>query len=339
MSIVNNNNRPFKTTGKTVSVLRKAALAKSKRPGKTGFKNKTDSRIVLAAVGLIVAVSVALGLYFLQRGRINFQLEDAASSQVAGPDQDSVTGAADPEAAPNLNLKYRSAVNIYLGMMGDDAPAAPGANAAEFWSETKEYLVRRAEEKRNELFDIALSHYYGRGVKQDYVQAAKVFRMAADKGEARAQYLLGRCFFDGEGVSGNHAEAVKWFRLAAKQGLIPAQYDLGWCYYAGTGVEQNYVEAAEWFLLAAKQGYAAAQNDLGTCYLDGYGVEQNYAEAVRWFQLAAKQGKVAAYYNLGLCYERGGWGVKQNHAVAVKWYQLAAKHGHAPSINKLKMFR
>ena len=40
----------------------------------------------------------------------------------------------------------------------------------------------------------------GRGVEQDFVQAAKLFRLAADQGDADGQTLLGISYYSGKGV-------------------------------------------------------------------------------------------------------------------------------------------
>src|SRR5260370_35484378 len=80
-------------------------------------------------------------------------------------------------------------------------------------------------------------------------------RAGADKGDAKAQYELGRAFFSGTlGVAKDEAEAVKWFRKAAEQNFADAQYNLGVCYDRGEGVAKNEVEAYKGGLLAAGQG-------------------------------------------------------------------------------------
>ena len=61
-------------------------------------------------------------------------------------------------------------------------------------------------------------------------------RARADKGDAKAQYELGRAFFSGTlGVAKDKAEAVKWFRKAAEQNVADAQFSLGVCYANGQG--------------------------------------------------------------------------------------------------------
>jgi TPR repeat protein len=86
------------------------------------------------------------------------------------------------------------------------------------------------------------------------------------------------------------AQAAKWTRLAADQGNASAQYRLGLMYYNGRGVPQDYAEAAKWFRLAADQGYAYAQYNLGEMYRNGQGIPQDYVQAHMWFNLAAAQG-------------------------------------------------
>ena len=86
------------------------------------------------------------------------------------------------------------------------------------------------------------------------------------------------------------AEAVRWYRLAADQGDANAQYNLGLKYASGEGVPEDDAEAVRWYRLAADQGLAIAQNNLGLMYASGEGVPEDDAEAVRWYRLAADQG-------------------------------------------------
>ena len=58
----------------------------------------------------------------------------------------------------------------------------------------------------------------------------------------------------GRGVPQDYVEAVKWFRLAADQGLDCAQYNLGIMYANGHGVPQDFVSAHMWLNLSAAQG-------------------------------------------------------------------------------------
>jgi TPR repeat protein len=170
--------------------------------------------------------------------------------------------------------------------------------------------------------------------EQNYAEAVKWFRKAAEQGQSEAQYNLGWCYYDGLGVEQSYSEAVKWVRKAAEQGHTYAQNSLGFYYHNGLGVEQSYYEATKWFRKAAEQGHANAQCNLGLCYDSGQGVEQSYSEAAKWFRKAAEQGDANAQCNLGVCYEYGQ-GVEQNYSEAVKWYRKAAEQGDANAQHNL----
>ena len=84
----------------------------------------------------------------------------------------------------------------------------------------------------------------------------------AAAGDAEAQFNLGANNWGGLGVEQNYEEAVKWWRLAAEQGDADAQLNLGVCYYEGTGVEEDLEEAVKWWRLAAEQGDEKAKEVL-----------------------------------------------------------------------------
>jgi len=55
---------------------------------------------------------------------------------------------------------------------------------------------------------------------------AGYLRMAAEQGDAKAQFDLGRLYSEGNGVRKDNAEAAKWIRKAAEQGHAMAQFHL-----------------------------------------------------------------------------------------------------------------
>ncbi len=152
------------------------------------------------------------------------------------------------------------------------------------------------------------------------------------QGEAQAQFVVG-CFFEG---CEDYAEAVKWYRRAAEQGYVDAQNNLGECYESGQGVEQNYDKAVKWYRKAAEQGDVNAQNNLGECYKEGKGVGLDYEEAVRWYRKAAEQGDEDAQYELGNFYFSGD-GVPKDYEEAAHWYMEAAEQRHKPSQEMLNI--
>ncbi|MGH7181126.1 MAG: tetratricopeptide repeat protein, partial [Nitrospiraceae bacterium] len=97
--------------------------------------------------------------------------------------------------------------------------------------------------------------------RKDYALAARIFRPLAEQGDAKAQYNLGVMYDKGQGLPQDYQEALKWYRKAAEQGQ--AQNNLGAMYDDGQGVPQGYQEALKWYRKAAEQGQVQAQYNLG----------------------------------------------------------------------------
>ena len=57
-------------------------------------------------------------------------------------------------------------------------------------------------------------------------------------------------YYIGDGIPQDYGEAFKWYRKAAQQGYASAQFYLGWMYENGEGVDQSYVTAHVWYNLA-----------------------------------------------------------------------------------------
>ena len=175
----------------------------------------------------------------------------------------------------------------------------------------------------------------GIGVAQDYAEAVKWYRKAADQGDVGAQNHLGVMYDNGKGVNKDYAEAAKWYRKAAEQGHPFAQNNLGAMYGNGQGVNKDDAEAAKWYRESAEQGHARGQYNLGVMYDNGQGVNKDDAEAAKWYRKAAEQGYELGQFNLGLKYDNGQ-GVNKDYAEAAKWYRKAADQGHARAKKALK---
>ncbi|MFA6921294.1 MAG: SPOR domain-containing protein [Gallionella sp.] len=158
-------------------------------------------------------------------------------------------------------------------------------------------------------------------------QALRELHARATAGNADSQLNMGNLFLKGQEVAQDYVEAAKWYRLAARQGIAQAQFNLGMMSDAGLGVAKNQTEAAGWYRAAAERGLAIAQLNLGVAYADGEGVSKNEIEAVRWFRLAAIQGEAQAQFNLAVLYAKGE-GVTQDFVEAYRWAKLARGRGH-----------
>ena len=97
--------------------------------------------------------------------------------------------------------------------------------------------------------------------QQDEAARSRFFaeEAKAKQGNARAQLMLGICYYLGKGVAKDFVEAVKWYRKAAEQGDAGAQFLLGDCYVIGEGVAKDFVEAYGWYNLASATHKNAAE--------------------------------------------------------------------------------
>jgi hypothetical protein len=112
-------------------------------------------------------------------------------------------------------------------------------------------------------------------------------RQAADQGHAEAQATLGALYQLGKGVPQDYAQAAVWYRKSAEQGCPFAQRAFGVLLSEGRGVPKDGAEAVMWFRLAAEQGEASAQVNLGAAYQMGGFVPRDFSECYFWYKVAS----------------------------------------------------
>jgi uncharacterized protein len=169
-----------------------------------------------------------------------------------------------------------------LGWMHETGKGVPkdAQKAANWYQLASNQGIAKAQKRLNflldktNLFDTAIN-LLGR---KEFATALQLFTDLAGKGMAEAQINLGMMFEGGQGVPQDFKEAIRWYRLAADQGLIKAQeklnllvnkaaeaqinFGLGVVFETGQGVPQDFKEAIKWYQLAADQGLVKAQEKL-----------------------------------------------------------------------------
>ena len=142
-------------------------------------------------------------------------------------------------------------------------------------------------------------------------------------------------YFRGEGAGQNYAEALKWYRQAAEQGNHDAQKIIGDMYCSGLGTPENLNEALKWY---GKSGCCSCRPDiellLGDMYFSGKGVKRDYTKARKWYEAAGRDGMASALYLAGGMYE-AGQGMRPDLKTAVSYYLLAAEKGDAAAAYRL----
>jgi hypothetical protein len=126
---------------------------------------------------------------------------------------------------------------------------------------------------------------------QDLRRAAELFRVAADAGNAEAQYALATFYKEGTGVEKDMDKAVRLLQAAALADNIDAEVEYAIALYNGTGTPRNQPAAVALLRKAAKQGSAIAQNRLARVLASGQGVPMDKVEALKWHLVAKTAGK------------------------------------------------
>ena len=88
-------------------------------------------------------------------------------------------------------------------------------------------------------------------------------KVKAESGDASAQWTLAFLYEAGRGVPQDYQQAAKWYRKLAEGGSSFAQNHIGFMYNQGLGVPQDYAQSAFWYRKAAEQGDPSAQYNLG----------------------------------------------------------------------------
>jgi len=209
-----------------------------------------------------------------------------------------------------------------------------GINKASLARATSESRLSAEKGDAQAQYRLGRMYFQGEGVPQDYTQAALWYHKAADQDYAKAQYALGYMYYFGHGVQQSYSEAVRWYRKAADQGDASAEINLALAYYYGQGLQQDYTEAVNYYREAAGQSDPKGDDGLGLMYYQGRGVQQDYAEAARWYRRAADRGLAKAQYDLGVLYYNGQ-GVPRNRAEADRWFYKAAAQGNRDARQEL----
>ena len=92
----------------------------------------------------------------------------------------------------------------------------------------------------------------------------------------------------GKSVSKYPKKAIYKYIIAAELGDAKAQFSLGLCYYKGIGLEKDGGKAIDWWVKAAAQGHAKAQANLDYCLENGWGVPKDMKKTNRTISVSMK---------------------------------------------------
>jgi TPR repeat protein len=142
---------------------------------------------------------------------------------------------------------------------------------------------------------------------ENYEEAFEQYFVLAGRQSTTAQLRLAWMYETGKGIAQNFGEAEKWYRIAAETGNPYAQFNLGNFYRR----VDRYGEAADWLERSDDQGYLPATYALGILYRFGAGVPQDAAKALGYFERAAHGGHVFGMREIAVARIRGQYGPSQ----------------------------
>lgn len=127
-----------------------------------------------------------------------------------------------------------------------------------------------------------------------YDIALEEFSLLSERGDSRAEFMLGAMYFQGKGVLQNDSFAAIWFHKSAIQGHSGAQLAYGSFHIRGVGVTQDLVRAYMWLTLASnsdlpniRQQAMQILNDTATL-MSPEQIGNARAEAMEWEAIPAR---------------------------------------------------
>ncbi|HJH04394.1 MAG TPA: sel1 repeat family protein [Victivallis vadensis] len=180
----------------------------------------------------------------------------------------------------NLEFRYTDGILLFAPR---ETPSSPVASQPH-----KQVVAKSAGTRQS--FQQGMSCYD----KKEYTKAFQLFLEEAKKGDAEAEFWVGRCYDRGEGVQKNYQAALEWYTRSAEQGYFKAQHNLAILYYEGKGIKRDDGKAFHWAMKAAEQGDAKSQYAVARMYFSGEGVPVNFVEGKKWLIKATEQGNEEA---------------------------------------------
>ena len=130
-------------------------------------------------------------------------------------------------------------------------------------------LITLSAQANGNEYDRGLAAYH----KGNYERAFQLFKLSAESGAARGQFILSTMYRQGLGVEKDDYEGFFWCKQAAEQEILEAKFQLGLMYMEGEGVTDDESEAIKWLWSAADSGYPQATDMLQYLFSDQHSEE------------------------------------------------------------------
>jgi hypothetical protein len=218
------------------------------------------------------------------------------------------------------------------GAGAHDLDAAQAALSAKDYRSAYARYRRLALERHNGLaqFMLGMFQQNGWGRRPDPVAACAWFDKAARQHVPGGEHAWGDCLAQGIGHAADIPAALGWYDLAASHGHL-----ISWCtaadyYIEGKGMPKDVQKGLALCTKVALANSPPAMLKLAHYYQDGGAVPQDLAAARYWYDQAAQRDVPEAQFHLGVMLSQGEGG-KPDLKTALFWLETAASNGYAPA--------
>ncbi|OCK61258.1 tetratricopeptide repeat protein [Bradyrhizobium sp. LMTR 3] len=152
---------------------------------------------------------------------------------------------------------------------------------------------------------LAVLHIIGvPGIQHDIEKGQKLILGAAAKGDVDAARVAGQGYLSGWMGSIDPARAAKYFRAAADRDDAKAAFFLAVLYATGRGIAKDDLEADRLMAKAAARGHREALTHLGVRRMQAYaqGISDDPSDALKWLERAAELNEPTAMLTLSMYY-------------------------------------
>lgn len=159
--------------------------------------------------------------------------------------------------AMSLRRKDRpQSVEAFLGLLPENTlpnnTISGKNNSSEISQGNEETVIDTSQETSEKTLFVDLEwidSVIEKEEKKNYKKAFYLAQKYANQGNAKAQYLLGMCYYSGWGVDPNVEEGTKWLQKSAAGNDSDAQYTLGVYHETGFLVHKSSKEAVYYYRL------------------------------------------------------------------------------------------
>ncbi|MGB6742942.1 MAG: tetratricopeptide repeat protein [Terracidiphilus sp.] len=174
--------------------------------------------------------------------------------------------------------------------------------------------------------NLAVLYFWGNGLRQDQLFAARLLREAAAQGSGLAACYLGDIYYSGVSVPQDSTAGEQWYLKGAELHDPQAEYNLGLLFFDRKDHAHDLRKAAALLRESVTAGYAPAMYSLGLLLARNPNLAKSPQETITLLNESANAGIWKSSMTLGIL-ARDGKGVPLDSNSAYYHFRVAALQG------------